>query len=99
MGGRWRESVRKRENGRKRKTNSEWLNFEVIRFHIIHSSNESWYDVGTYYGGVYRENGSVNVRPTPDVFYILNFDNIARSYGKPGIALISLCDSLKIPFP
>ena len=49
---------------------------------LLLCSNESWYDVGSYYKGVYGENiSSVDVPPTPDVFYILNFDNILRSYG------------------
>jgi hypothetical protein len=45
-------------------------------------SNESWYDVGIYYRGTYGENTSLaDIPATPDVFYILNFDNILRSYG------------------
>ena len=48
---------------------------------LLSHSNESLFDAGTYYSGVYVQNTSVDIRPTPDVFYILNFDNILRSYG------------------
>ena len=50
---------------------------------IAHYSNDSWYDVGDYYKGVYELNTSVSVDipGTPDVYYILNFNHIARSYG------------------
>ena len=51
-------------------------------FILLLCSNDSWYDVGSYYRGVYGKNtSSADIPITPDVFYILNFDNILRSYG------------------
>ncbi len=41
---------------------------------IIFHSNESMYDVGEYYSGT-------NSTFTVNVYYILNFDTILRSYG------------------
>ncbi len=44
-------------------------------------SNESMYGVGQYYNGINGINGT-NSNFTVNVYYVLNFDNILRSYGK-----------------
>ena len=47
------------------------------------SSNDSWYGVGAYYSGIIMtDNTTENINPSPDIYYILNFDDICRSYGK-----------------
>ena len=46
-------------------------------------SNESWYGVETYYSGnVITDNTTENVNPSPDIYYILNFNDICSSYGE-----------------
>ena len=58
------------------------FSLKYVLFILLLCSNDSWYDVGSYYRGVYGKNTSLaDVPITPDVFYILNFDNILRSYG------------------
>ena len=46
-------------------------------------SNDSWYNIRVFYTGIINEgNTTENVSPSVDIYYLLNFDDIARSYGK-----------------
>ena len=46
-------------------------------------SNESWYNIRAFYTGIIDDgNTTENVSPSADIYYLLNFDDIARSYGK-----------------
>ena len=57
-------------------------NVKLMHYPYFLCSNKSWYDVELYYRGMYEKNTSLaDIPATPDVFYILNFDNILRSYG------------------
>ena len=47
------------------------------------SSNTSWYFVGAYYAGGYNST-------TNTVFWLNNFDNLARSYGVYGVRVCML---------
>ena len=49
---------------------------------IFFDSNNSLFDVGDYYNGVYNVSAGVDVPAAADVFYILNFDDILRSFGE-----------------
>ena len=56
----------------------------MIIFHLSHS-NDSWYNVRAHYTGNSVQlvaNTSMAANSPPDIFYIMNFDSVLRSYGE-----------------
>ena len=54
-------------------------------FYYISHSNDSWYNVRAHYTGNSVQlvaNTSIAANSPPDIFYIMNFDSILRSYGE-----------------
>ena len=46
-------------------------------------SNDSWYNIQAFYTGIIDDgNTTENVSPSADIYYLLDFNDIARSYGK-----------------
>ena len=45
-------------------------------------SNNSWFGVGSSYSGVFVDNTTDNLPASSDVYYILNFNNMFKSYSK-----------------
>jgi hypothetical protein len=58
---------------------------------LLPLSNGSWYNIRVFYTGIIDEgNTTENVSPSVDIYYLLNFNDIANSYGKRIITCIVL---------
>ena len=54
----------------------------VIIIMLVYSdNNDTWFEIGSYYSGFYRNNTNDNIPASSDVYYILNFNNILTSFG------------------
>ena len=48
---------------------------------VYSDNNGTWFEIGSYYSGFYRNNTNDNIPASSDVYYILNFNNILTSFG------------------
>ena len=63
---------------------STYISWSSLSFYLS-CSNDSWYNVRAHYTGNSVQlvtNTSIAANSPPDIFYIMNFDSVLRSYGE-----------------
>jgi hypothetical protein len=48
---------------------------------LYSDNNNTWFGIGSYFSGFYRNNTNDNIPASADVYYILNFNNLLTSFG------------------